>query len=287
MNECKIVQDLLPLYAEDLVSEETKAFVDDHCESCIACSELKRRGLVELPETEKNPKEYQKALRKNQVNLICKVVTLLVVVVFLLYIGCTKLDAYIQWKEGKTPVEAVIETSTGYGNYGKITLVDWEESGRRIGNARNEGTLIRIEMQHFEQDEYGYGLFGSAGEMAEPWENVQAVWAPNGEEIFFMADLLDGGIGIFVRDYKYWMDENGSHSEERLFPERMGNGYLDILLDGCRNHPDFPSGWENIEFGFYQWKEDSETIIFVYETDNGRRGVLDFHYPSEIITDVN
>lgn len=284
MNECKIVQDLLPLYAEDLISPETKEFVDGHCESCAACSKLKQRGLIEIPETEKDPKEYKKALRKNQINLVCKVVTLLVVVVFLLYIGCIRLDAYMQWKEGKTPVEAVYEAPVGYG---KITLVNWEESGRRIGNARNEGTLIRIERKHFEQDEYGFGWSGSSGEMAKTWENVQAVWAPNGEEAFFMADLLDGGVGIFVLDYQYWMDEEGSHSVEKLLPQGLTQGYMDILQDGCRNHPDFPEGWKTVQFGFYQWNEDSETIIFVYETDNGFRGLLDFHYPSETITDVN
>lgn len=35
--DCSIVQDLLPLYAEDMLREETKKFVDGHLAQCAAC----------------------------------------------------------------------------------------------------------------------------------------------------------------------------------------------------------------------------------------------------------
>ena len=35
--DCSIVQDLLPLYAEDMLREETKEFVDGHLSQCAAC----------------------------------------------------------------------------------------------------------------------------------------------------------------------------------------------------------------------------------------------------------
>lgn len=34
---CSIVQDLLPLYEEDMLREETKEFVDGHLAQCAAC----------------------------------------------------------------------------------------------------------------------------------------------------------------------------------------------------------------------------------------------------------
>lgn len=284
MNECKIVQDILPLYAEDLIASETRAFVDSHCEGCEDCARQLHRCNIAIPTREKDPKAYKKALRKNQLNLICKLVVVLIAVIALLTYAAVKLEQYLVWKDGKSPVEQVIEAPTGYG---KITLVDWEGSGRRIGNARNEGTLIWIEMAHFKEDETGQGWTGSKSESAEHWENVQAVWAPNGEEVFFSAELLDGGSGIFVHDYQFWEDEDGSHSVERMLPEGRTHGYLDILLEVCRDHPDFPDDWETVAFSFYQWQEDCETITFVYETDSGHRGLLDFHYPSETIVDID
>lgn len=36
-NECSIVRDILPLYTEDMVSEETEAFVRGHLTHCEAC----------------------------------------------------------------------------------------------------------------------------------------------------------------------------------------------------------------------------------------------------------
>ena len=34
---CSIVQDLLPLYEEDMLREQTKEFVDGHLAQCAAC----------------------------------------------------------------------------------------------------------------------------------------------------------------------------------------------------------------------------------------------------------
>ena len=133
----------------------------------------------------------------------------------------------------------------------------------------------------------GVGREGSEGGYAKHWENVQVEWAPNGEEIFFSADLLDGGIGFFVETYEYWRDEEGSHSISRMLPEKSSNGFLDSLLSQCRENLDFPTGWETIQFTFHKWKDDSETLVFVYETDNGYRGLLDFHFPTETITDID
>lgn len=36
-NECSIVQDLLPLYAEDMLSADTKDFVEEHMKACEKC----------------------------------------------------------------------------------------------------------------------------------------------------------------------------------------------------------------------------------------------------------
>ena len=286
MNECKIVQDLLPLYVEDLVSPETKVFVDQHCEGCESCGKLMQRGLAEIPEPEKDPKEYKKALRKNQVNLICKAVTLLLVVVVLLYTGCTKLDEYMKWKNGYAPVEQVVKAPVGNG---KVTLVDWDESGWEIGGVENVGTILWMETMDvldLGPANTRYSL-NSSGD-TRPWENVQIYWAPNGIPFLATAELLEGGKGIFVHDHKSWYDEDGGHhSASGFLPSSRGNGLVDVLTALCRENKDFPTGWESVEFTFHKWQDDSETIIFVYETDNGCRGLLDFHYPSEMITDVN
>ena len=37
MNNCEIIKDLLPLYADDVLSEESKAFVSEHLADCESC----------------------------------------------------------------------------------------------------------------------------------------------------------------------------------------------------------------------------------------------------------
>lgn len=37
-NECNFVRDVLPLYLENMVSEETSSFVKEHLESCPTCA---------------------------------------------------------------------------------------------------------------------------------------------------------------------------------------------------------------------------------------------------------
>ena len=49
--ECNIIRDLLPLYADDVCSDESKALVDEHLNECPDCAaELKRLQTDEIEE---------------------------------------------------------------------------------------------------------------------------------------------------------------------------------------------------------------------------------------------
>lgn len=71
MNECKLVEDLLPLYAEDLVSPETKEFVDTHCAGCANCEKLRARTRQDLDVPQINA-DYKKDLQKSVWRIIGK-----------------------------------------------------------------------------------------------------------------------------------------------------------------------------------------------------------------------
>ena len=67
--ECDIVKDLIPLYIDDVLSENSKTFVKDHMDSCESCKKYyeKLSNEVKIPvsrESRKNdlkPMEYLKA----------------------------------------------------------------------------------------------------------------------------------------------------------------------------------------------------------------------------------
>lgn len=55
MNKCEIIKDLLPLYKENLLSEDSKTFVEDHLKSCPECENL-LKDQIEIEIESKNTK---------------------------------------------------------------------------------------------------------------------------------------------------------------------------------------------------------------------------------------
>lgn len=57
-NDCSVVKDLIPMYAEGLVSPETKEFINEHCRDCENCRKL-LENLAKYPD-EKEPTDSKK-----------------------------------------------------------------------------------------------------------------------------------------------------------------------------------------------------------------------------------
>lgn len=71
--ECSIVKDLLPLYAEDMVSRETAQYVSDHLKECPECraelAELRENAALTAIESESIPntdaaKPFKKIMKR-------------------------------------------------------------------------------------------------------------------------------------------------------------------------------------------------------------------------------
>lgn len=67
MKECKIIEDLLPLYEEDLLQEDSKKFVEEHLTHCEDCRKIVASMGKPLPtlEVKKSPNMVRKMLRKS------------------------------------------------------------------------------------------------------------------------------------------------------------------------------------------------------------------------------
>ena len=64
MKNCNIVKDLIPLYKENLLSEESKTFVEDHLKSCPECENL-FKDKIELEKSESKPLDFvEKRIKK-------------------------------------------------------------------------------------------------------------------------------------------------------------------------------------------------------------------------------
>src|SRR5690625_7887808 len=66
MKECAIVEDLLPLYNEDLVQEDTRKWIKEHVKTCENCAKLEEMSEEKLEVEEiDSPVNYEKMMRKN------------------------------------------------------------------------------------------------------------------------------------------------------------------------------------------------------------------------------
>lgn len=89
MNRCAIVEDLLPLYVDDLLQEETKQWVEEHLPQCPSCqtalAQMEEVITVDLP----NPNEEAAKTIKKVTRQMKRYEFILVTLAFLLAMRTT------------------------------------------------------------------------------------------------------------------------------------------------------------------------------------------------------
>lgn len=84
---CEIINDLLPLYVDDICSEESRALVDEHIKECPDCTEMLEdlRDEMKLPVSElddaKPIKAIQRAWKKDKTRSFIRGISITVVIV--------------------------------------------------------------------------------------------------------------------------------------------------------------------------------------------------------------
>lgn len=109
-NECSIIRDLLPLYAENMVSSNTAAFVGEHLKGCEACrKEYERTREPESAQETADAAPLLKLRRKMRVKKIQTIALTAVFVITLLVSAFAVLDApiYLPYSEGLITAEPV------------------------------------------------------------------------------------------------------------------------------------------------------------------------------------
>lgn len=252
MDKCKIVQDLLPLYVEELTSDETGEFVREHLTGCEACAAMHRRMTMPVQEQTENG-DYKKTLRKNMLEWTGKILLVLVLVI--------GLPLYFFWE---------------IGAFGERTVLRSEVSGREfvvVDNSR-AGLFSRSGAYVITPDGKGRNLRGD-----ESFEELEIDWAPNGEYYFAWWKFDDRDEAYFWGDESVTEpDENGviSYSYwDRQWPQEWN--FLERMAQFVEAAPEL-ADWElgEIEFRFDMWSMDSERLYFTFTTENGYGGRVRF-----------
>lgn len=252
MKECAIVEDLLPLYIEDLVSPETGAFVRAHLEHCDSCREVYL--LMTAPVQEEEPKQnYKKALWWDIAKMVGKCLLALV--------AGLGLGTYFFWEIGALGEQKVMASPDGSGQF-----VVYDNS--QAGFFRRSGAWIQT------PDGKNRDLRGD-----ESFEDLDIYWAPNNEYYFAWWRFSDGD------ETYYWGDEsvmepdaegNVSYSYwDRQWPQEWN--FLELMTQYVRENPNLSKHQlGTIEFAFGSWAEDSTRMYFTFSTENGYHGRVCF-----------
>ncbi len=102
-NECNIIRDLLPLYAEKMVSADTTGFIEEHLKDCEACRKEYERIKEPQPTREiSHPTPLLKLRRKMEIKRMQTIALTAVFVIALSVSAFAVLDApiYLPYSEG-------------------------------------------------------------------------------------------------------------------------------------------------------------------------------------------
>lgn len=116
--ECSVVRDVLPLYLENMVSEGTKVFVEEHLASCSDCAaeleRLRSGGQIDATETPQRERDAEaiKAVKKKIARRILKAVAA-VCLVFAVLFSAVLLYTGISYPVTKDGISLSTKTEDG------------------------------------------------------------------------------------------------------------------------------------------------------------------------------
>ncbi len=132
------MDDILPLYAENLASEDTRTLVEEHLAECEICREklekMKLPNTVIAEENEAIPmKKLKKTLKKRKILTICISVFLVVALIW--------------------TAAALMPVNFDYGDSELYTLHERKEAARIVKNKINSFEGCKLYSIHYEGDE--------------------------------------------------------------------------------------------------------------------------------------
>lgn len=99
MNNCNIVKDLLPLYKENLLSDESKKFVEEHLKSCSECENL-LKDQIEIESKNTKPLDFVEKRIKKESRYFTLAVVALLGSIFIFIISYLNAPRHFEYEKG-------------------------------------------------------------------------------------------------------------------------------------------------------------------------------------------
>lgn len=99
MNKCNIIKDLLSLYKENLLSDESKKFVEDHLKSCSECENL-LKDQIEIESKNTKPLDFVEKRIKKESRYFTLAVVALLGSIFIFIISYLNAPRHFEYEKG-------------------------------------------------------------------------------------------------------------------------------------------------------------------------------------------
>jgi len=250
MIECAVIRDLLPLYADDVLSKESKALINDHFASCEECKQeysKMQNSEIKASFHDKDSarigalKTMKKKLLRKNVMVALGSFAVLIVIALGIFNWVLLPQTPIPYEDGLIQVEInttkVVRDADGYLMVitgPNSTITDYEERGViDIVSSRKTANRSAVNFYPEENGEKIQVVFVNFT------ENLLSKWEPGGETAYAMRIvepqnsqvLSENGVDIewevFSRIDVYYIDKQISEiNAERDYTELCNDGTL-------------------------------------------------------------
>lgn len=270
--ECKIIQDLLPNYIENLTTKETKAYIEEHLEKCQSCKQVLERMKQEfnLNITKKDNREVKYIKKFNKKINILKLIISLILVVFIILTARKVIIISSLSKNAENTINTSNYHTVTYSyyleDYSKTEVFSLGDKKKIITTQRKDNGINKIT------------IFARKNESSS--ENDKKYIANIYREVkdekdgkFEKVVNLNQEIEIFVNPQNVTKTENYL----QLFVYSILSSVKDTTFNGeeCYYISNFKSVNNNLEEGMYVNKSTGlpiSSIAYEYKNPDGTRG---------------
>ena len=237
MIPCNVIHDLLPLYAENLVSDESRQLIEEHLAICEDCRTMLRRMQTDVTTaTPPDNEEFQTVLRfhKKKNNRKTLFLTLSAIV-----LGLALCLGYL-WYRG---VFHIAERQTSPN--GATTTTVYNCDFARYGRFPISGGFTLIDKGYFN------------GSTTYQYARFQGLWWSVNGNYQVVSMYTDDGLWLSLTDYTRNIGANlDAHIDTALYNDDF---FREVIYNEA-------TGQREIEFQFVQWSLKDEPNMLIYFT---------------------